>query len=241
MMPGGANALLSGAGGAAAYPAISSEHSRWRADQGITVATGVSQWDDISLVGDGDNDFVQADTAEQPSYNATGGPAGDGSMTFDGSNDHLRISSGMASLGQPLHYFLLAEQISFTATDVWIQAGPDSRYQTVRNNGASPKVSQDATGGAYSNHVSMTLGTFFLLDSFFSAGSSYQRLNNGSKVSSGNPGAGLSDTDLSFGAEGNNSNPTNFEVCEFIIFSAEVTGTDLTALMAYFSDRYGLF
>ena len=87
----------------------------------------------------------------------------------------------------------------------------------------------------------MTVGTFFLLDSFFSGASSHQRLNNGSEVTGGNPGTGNNITGYRLGCEWDGSNDTPMDLCEFIIFTAEVTGGDLTALMAYFSDRYGLF
>jgi hypothetical protein len=206
----------------------------------------VSVWADISAVGDGDNDLVQAATANQPAYDATGGPAGDGMITFDGSNDQLKCPSGMATWNQPAHYFLLVKQISFVSTDVWV-AEENSQHNAIRNNGTTDQVAQTANGsGHYSNHVVMTSGTFFLLDSFFSGASSHQRLNNGSVVegtgvASGNPGSGSDNDFMVLGGENDTSNAANIDVCEFVFFTAEVTGGDLTTLMAYFSDRYGLF
>jgi hypothetical protein len=232
--------IFSPAAGLTEYPSISSEHSRWRADQGITTATGVSQWDDISTVGDGDNNWVQGTGGSQPSYNASGSPAGDGSLTFDGSNDSMRVASGMASYGQPLHFFMVAKQISYTATDAFANAVNNS-YFGIRNNGASPNVSQDATGGSYSNHVSMTLGTWFLLQAFFSGANSFMRLNDAAIEDDDDPGTGNAATQMRLAAEDDGTNTANIEIAEFVFFTAEVTSTDLTTLMAYFSDRYGLF
>ena len=225
----------------APYPTISNEHSRWRADQGVTTSGGsVSQWDDISLVGDGDNNLVQGTGANQPSHSATGGPAGDGSITFDGSNDDLLVASGMASFAQPLHFFLLVKQLSYTASDFLLN-GTNAADYAIRCNGPTDKIAQDATGGSYSNHVVMTSGTWFLLDSFFSGANSFQRLNNGSKVDADNPGTGNSATQIRLGSEDDGTNEVHMEIAEFVFFTAEITGSDLTTLMAYFSDRYGLF
>ena len=225
----------------APYPTISNEHSRWRADQGVTTSGGsVSAWNDISLVGDGDNNWAQGTGANQPTHSTTGGPAGDGSITFDGSNDDLLVASGMASFAQPLHFFLLVKQLSYTASDFLLN-GTNAADYAIRCNGPTDSVAQDATGGSYSNHVVMTSGTWFLLDSFFSGASSYQRLNNGTKESGENPGTGAAQTRMRLCAEGDGGNEGNFEIAELVFFTAEVTGADLTALMAYFSDRYGLF
>ena len=54
---------------------------------GITIATGVSQWDDQS--GNGRH-FAQATTTRQPAYNS-----GTGVITFDGTSDYLRLGSSI--------------------------------------------------------------------------------------------------------------------------------------------------
>jgi hypothetical protein len=52
-----------------------------RADQGITIATGVSQWADLSGFG---NHFVQATGGNQPTLLSNGGPGGQPAVSFDG-------------------------------------------------------------------------------------------------------------------------------------------------------------
>ena len=78
----------------------------FRADTGITEATGVSNWvDQVS----GSTELVQSTTANQPSYDATetvGTLADAGAMTFDGVNDSL-IGTSVTSVNQPYHIFIV--------------------------------------------------------------------------------------------------------------------------------------
>lgn len=66
---------------------ISGLYTWYRSDQGITIATGVSQWNDLS--GNAKH-LTQATGANQPAYNATDSNFNNHpSLTFDGSNDYL--------------------------------------------------------------------------------------------------------------------------------------------------------
>ena len=70
------------------------------ADQStITIATGVSEWRDKS--GNGRH-FTQATGANQPSYSDTGFLGRPG-ITFDGSNDNLRLTGINAQLANQTH------------------------------------------------------------------------------------------------------------------------------------------
>jgi hypothetical protein len=60
-----------------------------RADLGITIATGVSAWADLSGAG---NNHVQATTTKQPTFAATGGPRSRPCVTFDGVDDFLAVT-----------------------------------------------------------------------------------------------------------------------------------------------------
>jgi hypothetical protein len=60
-----------------------------RSDLGITIATGVSRWNDQSAVG---NNLLQADTTKQMVYHASGGPNNRPYLAADGSNDYLQAA-----------------------------------------------------------------------------------------------------------------------------------------------------
>ncbi len=83
------NSLTGGGGGGASTPAtiLGANLIQWvRADQGRTIVTGVSQWDDLS--GHAAH-FTQASTVSQPAYNATGGPNSQPCITWDTADDYM--------------------------------------------------------------------------------------------------------------------------------------------------------
>lgn len=75
----------------------------WLADQGITVATGVSQWNDLS--GNGHH-LLQATAAKQPALSAAGGPNGGACVVADGVDDLLQAAWTQT---QPEHIFVVAK------------------------------------------------------------------------------------------------------------------------------------
>jgi hypothetical protein len=76
---------------------VSTNLRQWlKADKGVSIATGVSQWDDQSVNG---KDATQGTGGNQPVYNTSSGLLNfNPSMSFDGSNDFLTWSdAGMPS------------------------------------------------------------------------------------------------------------------------------------------------
>ncbi len=61
----------------------------------ITIATGVSQWNDVS--GNGYH-FVQATGGQQPAFNATGGPNSKPIVTFDGVDNVLSTPHSLSAV-----------------------------------------------------------------------------------------------------------------------------------------------
>lgn len=100
-----------------------------RADAGVTIATGVSQWNDQSPVG---NNFVQATGANQPTvtsnWNGTGLPA----LTFNGTSQYMTrtltasIATGVASLYVVGNWASTASEsvaavLTGTAPNMWLE------------------------------------------------------------------------------------------------------------------------
>lgn len=218
-----------------AFPTIASLELRVRADDVATTGSRITQMNDLS--GNGYN-LVEV-SSSGPTLSATGGPNGTPVAQFDGAADYLR-ATGMTTWGATeKHGFFIISQ------DTWVDGDFIYRYrggnESVRQLGSTPQIKQD-DGGTAGNTVSPTLGTFYLLQSFHDGTtSSFQQLNDGSPVTGTDPGAISGTEEFYIGASDVPDRYTDINVAEVALFNSEVTGTDLTGLMAYFSARYGLF
>lgn len=227
--------LIGGAGAVAFPDSISNLVIRYRADQGITLnGSDVSQWDD--LAGNADH-LTQSTANDQPLYNATGSPAGDGSVTFDGSTEGMD-SGAFASQTQPgPHVFLVVKQLAWGNGDRLFTSGDG---MVVDQSSGTPKIGQKAEGAA-GNHITATIGTWYLVQAYFNGSSSFMERNDDGVIGPSNTGAGASFTTITVGREPNASNDCNVEFAEILMYSGEVTGGDLADLKAYFASRYSLF
>ena len=81
----------------------------WDAALGITIATGVSQWDDQS--GNGNN-LLQAVGVSQPTVTASAINGRPG-ILFDGTNDNMTAAF---TLSQPFTIFMVARQVTWVST-----------------------------------------------------------------------------------------------------------------------------
>ena len=133
--------------------------TQWvRADLGVTVVTGVSNWADQS--GNG-RDYVQATGSAQPALNAADATLDNqATITGDGSNDFLACDG--FSPGIPLYCWIIFKQISWTLNDRLVGA----------TSGTGPRITQTATtpdlrpanaanGGI---NAAGTIGTWFRLE-----------------------------------------------------------------------------
>jgi hypothetical protein len=231
--------LAAGKLGAAPFPeGISNLVVRFRADQGITLnGADVSQWEDLS---GNDDHLVQASATDQPLYVAAGGPTGDGAVRFDGTNNRM-TTGAFSSIGQPHHFFFILNSIAWGDGDTIANLGTSPDNGILRHKGSTTGIQHKADGTAGYHEVNATTGTYFLLNTLFSGASSYQELNAASPVSGSNIGGGSSVTSFTIGEESGGSNHWNGEFAEILLYSAEITGGDLTSLEAYFSSRYSLF
>ena len=76
----------------------------YRADQGITIATGVSQWNDLI----GTAHLIQSTGANQPAYNAT--DAGyNGQATVQSTATNMFLVSGAAAMTQPCSVLVVGQ------------------------------------------------------------------------------------------------------------------------------------
>jgi hypothetical protein len=202
-----------------------------RSDLGITIATGVSRWNDQSAVG---NNLLQADTTKQMAYHASGGPNNRPYLAADGSND-----------------FLAAVYVVTQPTTRALVMIPDSNA-TLNNtpvdghNGNACRIYLNLADklGAYSGANLSEAGTFdptkwhSVIANFNGASSSIYR--NGSLTMSGNVGAnGAGGMVLAvFGIL--SATPAKARYAEVIEISGTLTTAERNELLALHTARYGV-
>ncbi len=134
-------------------------------DVGVTLATGVSQWNDLSGAA---RHYTQATGANQPAYTAN--LAGYPVLTFDGTNDSMTAAGlVLPSPGTtPTYAALVARNNAFTTNRVFLgdtQTG--ANYPLYFNcHTLTPDVYQ-FNGGSQINSA-MTIGGWFLVELYFS-------------------------------------------------------------------------
>jgi hypothetical protein len=202
----------------------------YRADIGVTIATGVSQW---AKAGGIAGTLAQATTTKQPVFNATAGPNSRPTIRGDGVDDFLHESSMSGSA--PFHVFAIAKVTPQSAA---------SNHDTVFDFGAfliddtTPRtIANDGTSLTYSGNVAN--GAFARLEIIF--GSSGSIIENGTTRASGNTGTGAAGGITLFSLGNASTHSTTTELCEIFGYSGGVvSGQDLTNLRTYLNNLYGL-
>lgn len=204
----------------------------YRADQGITISTGVSQWNDLS--GNALH-LTQATGSAQPTYGATSGPNSTPAVTFDGSDDYLSVS--FTNVAQPYHIFAIMKTSTVATGNQGYLSGTGGNERFLYGR-AGPVVS------TFLNSASIILDfshndttNFYLWEVKANTPSSSIVRGNGTP-STGDPGTqGISAINLGrlpgFGQ-------TNVVFAEVAVYTAIISGTNATNLRAYFAARYGV-
>lgn len=206
----------------------------WRADLGVTVSTGVSAWADQV----GSADFAQGTGANQPTFNATGGPNSTPSMTFDGSNDSLAATLARAAPGTtPAVVWFIFRQLTWSANDPFMNDA--SGTMVVRQTGSTPTISMFCGGTNRNASAALALNTWGRGQAdFLNSAADTLRLvstDTNDAASAGNTAG----TAPLLGRNGASSVFGNFELCEVAFFDAVPNGSQDTALDAYVTTRYG--
>ena len=225
-------------GGELPFPEPANLVYYFRADAGVTDDPPVSAWQ--STRGSG-SCTLTASASLRPAYSATGGPNDTPMVSFDGNATRLR-ASGLASVARPYHVFMVHRLDAHQQYDYcWCQKGSDS--MGTRHKSASPEVGL-SSGDAGSNEVSLTLGTWFVVESYYDhTANNFQRLDNGTKVTGETNSFSTNNvTSLTLGADDNGTAAfSDSNIAEwFMVAGGEVTGSELANIMAYFTSRYGI-
>ena len=206
--------------------------AHYRADLGVTESGGtISQWDDQTASG-----WNLTEATNKPTYNASGGPNGQPYIEFNTITDSL--SNGSVSVAQGFHMFFCLRQPSWILNGYIFRDSADHPF--IDQGQTTPNLKHNG-GSAGGNEVSATLNTWWMLQSYFDGASSHQALNDGAESTGTSIGANTM-TGLVLGAQagGADSLGAIYDLAELAIYSAEVTGADLTQNQQHFSQRYSL-
>ncbi len=206
--------------------------ARWRADQGTTIATGVSQWDDMS--GNGHHQ-IQATGSKQPALALTGGPNGTACITADGSNDVMRAAF---TLNQPIAIYLVAKYTNAFAhnEDLFDGGGGAGSHGRFYRTAAQTMNLEDAT------NINGTVNTttawhYYRIDCNGVFGAVYQ--DNVLKFS-GNAGVGAMGGVNLFSYADQVSDCAAASIAEMIVLSAIPSAAQDAAVNSYLTSFYGL-
>lgn len=201
----------------------------------ITIATGVSQWNDKS--GNGRN-LTQSVTNNQPLHNSVtlnGKPT----VTFDGTNDSLRTAF---TLTQPYMFFMVYRFEDAPSNDERVM---DGRAGSGLRSGevwvASSTQLAVWAGAQLTASVGSALTAFNVWDFTFNGASSAIRLRKTAATASGNAGTN-SGTGLTLGANGNGtaSQWANVSIAELCVYSRVLSTADADAVRAYLGKKWNL-
>lgn len=205
----------------------------YRADRGVTVATGVSQWDDQS---GNARHLLQATAVSQPVFSASAGPNGLPALTFDGSNDSMEANM---ALTQPTTIYAIFKQVTWIAGRTLLDGDPVNAIRVLQTNaGVTPQI--EITAGATAcNNGNAPVGVWVSGCFLFSGAASLTRINNTAEAT-GNAGT-ASATSLVLGADGGGFGDFgNVAFSEVLVYNAAHDPTTRAAIISYLMRRAGL-
>ncbi len=206
-----------------------------RADLGVTIATGVSAWNDQS--GNGVN-FTQGSGTKQPSFAASainGQPA----ITGDGSNDSLNATFARVAPGtQPFYLWLVMKQVSWTTSDS-ICGDFTVNGCILFQLSSSPNLGMFNASSVNANNGN-SIGSFSRIESQFTNSTSDYIKVGSTSVTGANAGNQAGGGTFQMFCRGDDSTRFgNITIAEAFCFLGTPTSQNRIDLDAYCTSRYG--
>lgn len=217
-------------------PPIAANMQFWyRSNSGITLATGVSQWNDLS---GGGRHLTQATGSKQPAFQQSGGPNGLAAVVFDGSADEMAAT---VTLAQPTTIYALFRQVVWTSNATLMDGDPVNTIRVLQNgvSGASPDIALASGNAPAANNSNSAVGAWCAGAFLFNGASSSIRINR-TAATTGDPGATTATT-LNLAANGGGLGDfCNVAYAELLGYSAAHTAAQQSAMLDYLMKRGGI-
>jgi hypothetical protein len=207
--------------------ALSGLRAWYRSDLGITIATGVSQWNDLS--GNG-NHLLQAAGPSQPTRTLgviNGSPA----IVFSAAS----TMAASFTLGQPSTLFAVVRADTWGDTNTLFDGVAAGASAMVQQFTASANVRLVA-GAAGVDGVQLPVSTFALLVATFNGASSSIKITDGTQLN-GTLGAD-NPNGLTVGSRAGGTAFANISVAEIIVTATSATAAERTSIRTYVQQRY---
>lgn len=196
-----------------------------RYDKGITIATGVSQWDDQFSEG---NHLKQATGLDQPSQES------DGSVLCDGIRQFMKADA--FTWVQPETIYLLCRLVTWTNLDRLFD-GNVGDSTIIWQNGTTPGLkSYSGTSSAEDN--GLAVGVYGVLTAVFNGAAGVFQINNNT-ANTGDYGTNDSDG-FALGARANGANFANIQVKELVGYSNAHDAVTRARMIQYLSGIGGI-
>lgn len=203
----------------------------WLKGDQLTESSGlVSEWADQS----GNARNMTASGGDMPIYNATGGP--NSKPIIEGLGNSA-MDSPAFDLTPPVHIFMVMRVDSYGNSDRAFSC--ENGDIELALTGSQIHIN---SGSASTAHQTLTPGTFYLLQAYFSGSTDdFTALNDGAKITGVNAGTALFDSGFTLFNRSDHARPSDISLAEVRVYTGEVTGVDLDDLLVYFNTEYMLW
>jgi hypothetical protein len=217
---------------APAQPALAGLVGWYRADQGITIATGVSQWNDLSGTG---NNATQGTGASQPTLVAASSALGGRpALQFSGSQ-FLTVGSFVGFSSQPVTMYIVTQGDTVSGSLFWLDgsSGAPGRSAILYN-----ATGWDGFSGSHITSANSSTAAKVLAYVGNGASSALYLNSSATAIATGNAGTNyLSQLQIGRSAVGG-SNEAGL-CAEILIYTQGHAAPQLSANFRYLSARYG--
>lgn len=204
-----------------------------RADVGITIATGISQWNDQTVNA---RNFTQGTGANQPLFVASATPAGRPAARFDGTNDEM--STAGFTLNQPFTVMLVHKPVAYGAAGVhdFVFAGIVGNTALLQDTSSGNRAYMFANS-ASADASSLTVAYHYWSMRFNTTASSFRK--DGGDISASFDAGAANAGGFCIGSQGG-ARWTNQEIAEFVVYSRVLSDFEVARHENYFKAWHGL-
>jgi hypothetical protein len=212
----------------------------YRADLGVTIGTGVSQWNDQSGLGDANRNLTQGTGSAQPTLNASDAAYNNqATLSFLGASAQRLISGTFAASDPaPTTWYFAGNTTAIAAIQLLLDFSPglDGPQIGVQADGKSPRMYDGAGPVLVTGDISVKVACCVVLN-----GASSAMYISASTTAAGSGNAGsVTQTALTIGSGAVGSSPLTGKVAELFGYSGAHTQAQRALALAYMGTRYAI-